>query len=85
MNPVFPDMGEKDFDLYNSQRKKINVLDKYVSYETQSSRMRDIVRKKLHIPIFSKYRKFTGGKIIRYDEETNLPIGMDSDYDEFIQ
>lgn len=27
MNPVFPDFGEKNFDIYNSERKKINVLD----------------------------------------------------------
>ena len=26
-NPIYPDMGEKDFDIYNSERKTIGVLD----------------------------------------------------------
>lgn len=27
MNPIYPYMGEKNFDIYNSERKKINVID----------------------------------------------------------
>lgn len=30
MNPIFPDMGEANFDIYNSERKKIGVIDEYV-------------------------------------------------------
>lgn len=27
MNPIYPDSGDKNFDIYNSERKKINVVD----------------------------------------------------------
>lgn len=34
---------------------------------------------------FDKYRKFTGSKKFKVDEETNLLVGLDSDFDEFIR
>jgi hypothetical protein len=36
MNPIYPDLGEKDFDIYNSNRKKINVIDEYMKQERRN-------------------------------------------------
>lgn len=30
MNPIYPDFGDKNFDIYNSERKKINVVDAHL-------------------------------------------------------
>ena len=27
MNPIYPDFGEKNFDIYNAERKTIRVID----------------------------------------------------------
>ena len=33
MNPVYPDFGEKNFDIYNSERKTVPVIDEYIKSE----------------------------------------------------
>ena len=30
LNPIYPDYGEKDFDIYNVERKRVPVFDKFV-------------------------------------------------------
>ena len=85
MNPVYPDFGEKDFDLYNSERKKINVLDEYNKFEMRKKYVRDLVRKKIYLKKYDRFKTFSGGKFSKFDEETHLPVGLDSDFDEFIE
>lgn len=78
MNPVFPDFGEKDFDLYNSERKKVNVFDEYSKFEMRNKNVRDLVRKKIYLKKYDRFKTYTGGKFTRLDDETSLPIGLDS-------
>jgi hypothetical protein len=30
LNPIYPDYGEKDFDIYNVERKRVSVFDQYM-------------------------------------------------------
>lgn len=30
MNPIYPDFADKNFDIYNSERKKIRVIDEFI-------------------------------------------------------
>jgi len=30
LNPVYPDYGEKDFDIYNVERHRVSVFDKFI-------------------------------------------------------
>jgi len=30
LNPIYPDYGEKDFDIYNVERKRVAVFDQYL-------------------------------------------------------
>lgn len=68
MNPVYPDMAEKGFDLYNSERKKIHVLDEYVRLEKQKTDIRTLVRRKIYLKKYEKFKKYTGGRITRMDK-----------------
>jgi hypothetical protein len=85
MNPVYPDFGDKSFDIYNSGRKKINVLDEYMKYEDRTLRYRALVRNKIYLNKYEKFRRYSGGKTFRLDKDTNLFFGMDSDFDDFIR
>lgn len=84
LNPVYPDMGDKDFDLYNSERKKINVLDEFNKLEQRRKDMRDMVRKKIYLKKYDRFKTFSGGAMNKFDPETQLPLGVDSDFDAFI-
>lgn len=84
MNPVYPDMGQKNFDIYNSQRKKINVIDQYLRQESKEFRMRTLVRHRLYLPKYNKFKRYSGGRNLRVQNDTKLILGMDSDFDDFV-
>lgn len=67
MNPVYPDMGEKDFDLYNSSRKKIKALDKMTDEERRRKVIQNLVKKKIYIKKYDKFKKFSGSTNFRED------------------
>lgn len=71
MNPIYPDYGEKDFDIYNSHRKKINLLDNVETQVNRRAKIKDAIRKKMVPPMFKK-------KEYQY-EKGDLPIDMDGD------
>lgn len=50
MNPIYPDSGQKDFDIYNAGRKKINILDLLYEYEQRDA----VLQKRLQKEILSK-------------------------------
>ena len=43
--------------------------------------MRDLVRKRIYLKKYDRFKTYTGGKFTRLDEETHLPIGLDSSVD----
>ena len=49
MNPVYPDLGEVDFDIYNTKRKMIPVIDTYSKFEKRQQRFRDLIKDKIYL------------------------------------
>ena len=78
MNPIYPDYGQKNFDIYNSQRKKINVLDQFQRIQKQGFFKSKLVRERLYLPVYDKFKKYSGGKSSRVDKDTKLLLGIDS-------
>lgn len=85
MNPVYPYMGEKGFDIYNSQRKKINVIDEYGKLEQRQQRFQNLVKEKIYLKKYERFIRYSQRRTLVYDKDTNLPTGMDSDFDDFVK
>lgn len=47
--------------------------------------MRSIARHHLFLKKYDKFKRFSGRKNFKIDKETSLPIGMDSDFDDFVR
>jgi len=40
LNPIFPDQGQKDFDIYNADNKRVLVSDLTIKDELRSRQLR---------------------------------------------
>lgn len=44
LNPIYPDYGEKDFDIYNVERHRVPVFDKYVPIKKREDKLKLLIR-----------------------------------------
>ena len=59
INPVYPDTNEKDFDLYNTDRKNIPALDAFKKVYDRSEKIKKQVKDSLFL---QKQRKVKNKK-----------------------
>lgn len=43
-----------------------------------------MVRERIFAPKYEKFRRYSGGTSLVIDKSTDLPLGMDSDFDDFV-
>lgn len=85
MNPVYPDFAEKNFDIYNSERKKIKVVDEYIKSEEKTHRLQRMVKDKIYREKYYKFERYSGGRKIKIDKDTDLALGVNSDFDDYVR
>lgn len=85
LNPIYPEEGQKDFDIYNADYKHVLSSNLALSDETRYYNIKQKLTKEVYLrPILEKvYGQQKGeGEV---DEETGFPIGIHENFDNFIE
>lgn len=84
LNPIFPDQGQKDFDIYNTDYNHVLSSSMAIKDEARYMQLKEKLTKEVYLaPVLEKTY---GQKKDDYeiDEETGFPIGLHEDFDNFI-
>lgn len=84
-NPIYPDFGEKEFDIYNGERKKIDVLDIYGKRKTHKEMVRSQIRKHFMMPKSAKRKSNSYIKGSEVRDQNEFVLGIHEDFDNFAQ
>jgi hypothetical protein len=82
---VFPDQGQKDFDIYNVDYKHVLTAPKTVADESRHQQVKAKLTKELYLSfVLQKAQDQKQGEA-EIDEEFGFPIGIHENFDNFIE
>ena len=85
MNPIYPDPGQKDFDIYNVDYNHVLSGTLAISDETRYNQLKAKLTKEVYLgPVLEKTYGQKKGEV-EIDEETGFPIGLHENFDNFIE
>jgi hypothetical protein len=85
LNPIYPDNGQKDFDIYNVDYKHIQSGQLAVSDEERYLQLKEKIKRDIYLkPVIEKNYDEKKGDY-ELDEETGFPLGLHEDFDNYIE
>lgn len=85
LNPIFPDQGQKDFDIYNVDYKHGFTAHKTIADETRYKNLKAKLTQEVYLaPVLEKNYGQTKGEQ-ETDSEYGFPIGIHENFDNFIE